>query len=195
MVELGLGLDNPVGQGAAENDFDMYEGEDAEPYYPIQNSLREDKDLSAVDEIVFVAVDETGNPVITLHLTDPDSQISVDYDPDEDSPTILNTIFVHLLPTDTDGHVGVLNHEIAVTLLGKRTVVFPAIVGSVHTFTVAKSWTWNEETHAERLSRETEPAKSTLMGVTHDPSSKPRRIRVFEQPKPKRFLNVKEADK
>lgn len=181
---------NLIQASDSTNDFDMYEGEDAEPYYPIRNSLREDKDLSQAEEVVFVAVNEVEEPIITLHLTDPDSQISIDYDPDEESATVLNTIFVHLKPIDTDGFVGVHRHEIAVTLVGKRTVVFPAVVGSVHTFTVAKSYTWDEETHAERLSgfSGASPTKS----VVKEAPSSPRRIRIAERPK--RFLNVTTAE-
>jgi hypothetical protein len=138
------------------NNFSMYEGEDAEPYYPILNSAGDPIDLSSASEIVFVAA-PTGTSteaIITLHLSDPETQVMIDYDPDDPEATIRNTIFVNLKPTDTDGHVGIFHHEVAIELTGRRTVVFPVVVGALQTFTVVKSYTWDETTHGSMLKKE-----------------------------------------
>ena len=138
------------------NNFSMYEGEDAEPYYPILNAAGDPIDLSSASEIVFVAARMGHNPeaIITLHLSDPETQITIDYDPDTPEATIKNTIFVNLKPTDTDGHVGIFHHEVALNLTGRRTVVFPVVVGALQTFTVVKSYTWDENTHGSMLRKE-----------------------------------------
>lgn len=134
--------------------FSMYEGEDAEPYYPIEDSDGDPVDLSAVDEVVFVAADINGTVFLTLHLTDPSpSQITIDYDPDDTSHSTRNTIFVHLTSSDTDGLIGTFRHEVRVLLNGASTVVFPASVGEIETFSVVDSLTWNEITHLPRLMR------------------------------------------
>lgn len=146
--------------------FTMYEGEDAEPYYPITDIAGVAIDLDNVEEVVFVAADpDTHAPIFTpLHLSDGDSQITIDYDPTTPTPTIKNTIFVHLLPADTDGHIGQWRHEVRVLLAGWSTVVYPAVVGELATFSVVESLTWNEATHVPRLmrvSRDTDTPKQS----------------------------------
>ena len=135
------------------NSFDMYEGEDAEPYYPVEDSTGTRIDLSDVEEVTFVAADTDGSVFLTLHLSDDDTQISIDYDQEDKSPSITNTIFVHLISDNTDGRIGTWRHEVAVLLAGRRTVVFQATVGEEATFGVVESLTWNETTHLPRLMR------------------------------------------
>ena len=135
-------------------DFEIYQGEDAIPYFVINDSTGAPVDVSGISAATWVADPPSSTtPTIIKHLAD----MTTGVDPTLVGATVHNCIFIPILAADTGttDDTGVFTHELRITLGGLQTVVYPA-VGVTATFTVVPSLTWNPGTSppAPRLEHE-----------------------------------------
>ncbi len=123
------------------DDFTMYQGDDEFPYFAITDTEDNPIDLSSWTAATWVAVPVgSTTPAITKHQSD----MTLGVDPTNQSATVENCIFVHILPSDTGttSGVGQFDHELRITIGGSQVVVYPT-VGTRATFSVIASLSWN----------------------------------------------------
>ena len=137
------------------DDFEMYQGTNVTPYFVVIDAVTNDPiDLSSWTAATWIAATISGGtivPVIIKHKED----MSVGVDPE--GGAVENCVFVPILPDDTNimADVGQFRHELRITLAEQGQVVVYPLVGSVATFSIIQSLTWNATSNppAPRLER------------------------------------------
>jgi hypothetical protein len=134
------------------NDFTIYQGADATPYYVVLNEDNCPVDVSGITAATWIAVtvvNQTITPVITKHFADIDTPITVAEDPEESISTLLHTAAssggYSITVASSNGFAAPNTVKID-DLTNNETRTVASVVGNTITFTAPLTYSYTSPT-------------------------------------------------